>query len=158
MIVETNNLFLYIEGVSGPVAHKDYGGWVRLLGMNEEILSSSGPTGGSAVPAQTRPLTVMKPIDSASVPLRRAAVSGQHIPLAAVAFAGSSSEQAELFRLVLENVSVTRLRTSVREGKVVEEADLSFERVRWQFNVFMGTGQSAGTLTGCWDYKASQAC
>jgi type VI protein secretion system component Hcp len=152
--------YLRLDGVPGPAAHERYRGWIELLGITETFSSGAGlaARGGAATgKAEMHPVTVTKPMDSGSVPLRRLAVSGQPVPRAELVLMGGPGS-LELYRLTLDNVNVVRVSTVMENAGVVEEVDLVYDRVTWQFAVYRPDGSSGGSLRGCWDYRANREC
>lgn len=145
--------YLRLEGISGPVTHQAYRGWVELIEFRDGILGASVQQG------RFRPLTLIKPLDSSSVPLRRMAAGGNRLPRAEIAVVSSLHPQGlEIYRLVLDDVTIGRIETVFRGGGVIDEVDMTFLRVHWQFRLFNAAGQSAGTLSGCWDVAANRGC
>jgi len=149
--------YLRLEGIPGPVAHELYRGWIELTGMSTEVRGMSTAPGSSTARSRAAPVTVLKPVDSASVPLRRMAASGAHVTRAELAF-GLGPQSIELYRITLENVVIARVGTSLKDGAVVEEVDLVYERIRWRFNMLDHTRQNKGSLTGCWDFRSNREC
>lgn len=149
--------FLWLDRVPGPVSQQSYRGWIELLGVREPIVASVAPAASGAGRARMQPVTIAKPLDSASVPLRRMLVSGRPISRSELVLVGGP-RSLELYRLILENVIVARLDTTMHDGNVVEEVELAYDRVTWQFNLYHADGAKRGSITGCWDYRANREC
>lgn len=151
--------YLRIDGIGGPVTHQNYRGWITVLGLREGIVSDTRQAGRSAVRSLTKPLTVTKPLDAASVPLRNHAMAGSFIPRVELAVLVQGGQGGiETYRLMLDQVMVSRVETTLHEGNVVEEVDFSFARISWRFNLIDERNASRGSLTGCWDVRANRGC
>lgn len=148
--------YLQMNGVPGSATEADYRGWVVVLGFEENVGAENGP-GRQGAPARSRKrLTVSKFTDSASVALRHLAVSGQRLSRAQLA-AGIGGT-LELYRLTLEDVIVTDIRAKMEENRVVEEVDLDFRKMAWQYRVVDSRNQFKGTQSGCWDFASNRGC
>jgi len=149
--------FLRIEGIPGPSTDNRYVGWIDVLSFTDGINAPGSGARQGVAASGFRALTVTKPIDSASVPLRRAAAAGLHLQRVDLALTGGG-RNLELYRVNLEDAVITRVDTSMRDGVASEELDVAFARIRWQFTLWGVSGQNQGTLNGCWDVGANRAC
>jgi len=149
--------YAYLSGIPGPATQVDHAGWFELLGLSEEIASpAASPSQRGAMAVSMRPLTLVKPIDAASVHIREHAASGRPVASASVALA--TKQGKDVYRLTLEDVLVTGVRARFDENGVREEVDLVYGRIRWSFNVYDQTGRMTGTISRCWNVAANQPC
>lgn len=147
----------YLPGIAGPVTQKDHQGWFEVLHLSQEIATpAKSPSQRGAMAADLRPLTLTKPIDAASVPLREYAASGRHLENATVVITNPTG--ADVYRVTLYKVLVSGVRVRFNEDGVREEIDLVYDRIRWSFNVYDRTGAKAGTISRCWNVAANQPC
>jgi len=150
--------FLRLDGVPGTATSRAYRGWIMVLGYDAEIAGGSASSSGhSTGRARAGPVTLTKPLDAASVPLRRLAAAGQRLPRAEIALV-TAGNHLELYRATLVNVGVAAVHTRMQEGVVTEQVDLDFDRMMWQFRLVDERNQVAGIETGCWDFVGNRPC
>ncbi len=151
--------YVRVDGIGGPVTHQNYRGWIYALGFQDGIVSDPQQPGRGAARSLSKPLTVTKPLDAASVPLRTHAMAGSFIPRVELAVLTQGGQTgSEVYRLVLDQVMVSRVETNLHQGSVVEEVDFSFARISWRFNLIDERNAHHGSLTGCWDVRANRGC
>ncbi|MFZ0487941.1 MAG: hypothetical protein WAL83_13160 [Arenicellales bacterium] len=88
---------------------------------------------------------------------RAVAVAGCHVQRVDLTLTGGGRD-LELYRASLEDAVITRLDNSIPRRERQRGLGLAFARIRWRFALWRVSGQSRGTLHGCWDVAAIRAC
>ncbi len=148
---------LYIDGIdgdgdpSGPGLPRP----IDILAFKEGVTqtgTAAVAAGRGAGRAQFADLNVTKRIDKASVRLKSACASGQHIKRAIlVCFAKSGKE---FYRVTLGNVMVTGVKFTADHVGGLEEVTFNYAQIEWQLIPIRPDGSPGAPIKGGYDlYK-----
>lgn len=158
-ISRTTNAFARIDGIQGDSTSAAHAGEVDLTAVRFALLGAgSGLCGGSGARASFGPLVLEKNLDSATVPLTRAATVGTHIARTRIFVVSNGSRPLTVLTYDLSNVTVASVRDVDRGDSLTEEVELNFTRITVTFVPQKADGSAGAAITFCWDQATAQTC
>ena len=125
--------YMKIEGIKGESTTDGHKEWIDLLSVSQSITRTAAQTGQTRRRggATMSPVTVTKPIDSATPMLMRAAANGEVIPSVEIQFTSPGGRRALKYRL--ENVTVTSVTHQADQNETREEVAFNYEKIRFEY-------------------------
>ncbi len=154
--------FLRIEGIQGDSTIKHHEKEIEILGFTSGV-EIDAPAAGGGGAGLARPqfyqIVVSKNVDKASPLLFVNCATGKTFKSASLAVAkvGPSSVK-DFFKIVLTNVTITKVATSVSSGAsdiLTENVELSFQKIQWTVTTTNSKGEPVIT-TGGYDIFTGQ--
>lgn len=165
------DIFLKIDGIAGESVHAKHKGEIVVLSHDQGITQTLFREGGGGIVAGRAtfsPVRFRKPLDKASIPLMLAASSGRRIPKAVFAFRRQGGATLAFYKVTLHDVLVTAIRqmagageqyplsfTSLDTGEdehgFLDEVELTFARIEWEYRGQDAKGALLPAVKGGWD-------
>jgi type VI secretion system secreted protein Hcp len=164
-------IFLKLDGIDGGSTVRGHEKETIVLSYEQGIDHPAPPTvgGGGAVGRSTfSSVRFRKPIDVGSIPLLLACASGAHLREAHFTFRRPGGSAIDFYKVMLDDVLVTRLvqragsgaqyplsfddlTTGADTGGLLDEATLTFARIRWEYQPVRVDGSLGPAVKGGWD-------
>lgn len=130
------NAYLFVDGIDGPSPTKLHA--IDILsfsvGVAREVSTSAQGSGTKLSKAVCSDLSIMKTVDSASIPLVKFAFVGQTVPNAMVVYTRPIGDaQQDYFTITLSNVLVTSVQHSGSNENPTESVSLSAGTFKFSF-------------------------
>lgn len=129
--------------IKGSVDVKDREGSIEVIGLSHGLnLPVDSASGKSTGTRQHSPMMIEKEIDSSSPYFNRAVATGQVLKSAEFRFyrINYSGQEECYYKILLENVKVTSVNTSIPNTKLsstqinhVEQISLNYEKITWHY-------------------------
>jgi type VI secretion system secreted protein Hcp len=156
-------VFLEIEGIRGDSKvdrHRDDIDVVsfKIGVLNTGTFATGG--GGAAGKAEFTDLTVIKFIDSASVPLCLAAAQGDHFRSATLVVRNSERDPLPILTIVLNDVLISSVNDSASttdpNGNLLESITLNWARITWTFTKRDQNGSLGTSISRSFDRRTGR--
>ncbi|MEO5913529.1 MAG: type VI secretion system tube protein Hcp [Luteolibacter sp.] len=145
-----------IKGEATTVGHKNQ---IEVISFGSGVELPAVQTGGGVGKPQFYEVTVTKNVDKASPLLSIYCVTGKITPTATLTTARiNSAGVQDFFKIVLTNVSVTRVAAAGQSGKggeLSEQLSLGFQKIQWIYTTYNEAGAPTGTITKGFDLKSN---
>ncbi len=150
-------MYAKIAGIVGPVTAEGHAGDVQLTKLRSDLVGAGNTTCGATAtkPAVGR-ITLTKPVDDASVPLISDAAL--HSPLSNVRIAVVRSNGYEPMHYELNGAVIEGISTQLQAGAPVEQIQLSFDEITWEYHPQSPDGAPAPVVKFCWRVDLQQSC
>jgi type VI secretion system Hcp family effector len=145
------SMFVDLEGLPGDSTDRDHRDWSDVTGYEHAVRLAIGPGGpiGGRGRVEHDDLTVLKVTDGASPGLYDWWNTGRRIPRVRLDVCRPGQGHLECFlQIQLENALVSSF---VQGADLVDRLTFSYDRIRWAFWSFDGTGRLNGQWEGQWD-------
>jgi type VI secretion system secreted protein Hcp len=156
------DFYLKLDSINGESVAQGHTKEIQILSFSwgaSQTSSVAGTGGSGAGKAHLADLSIMKTVDSASVPLFKALTLGTHIvsgTLTAVKASGATSSQPFL-KVTLGELFVTSIQTSGSSEIPMESVSFSYNTINIQYS----TQDDKGTMTVAgaagWNVKTNTA-
>lgn len=114
-------------------------------------------SGGGAAKATVRDLQLTHTIDRASPNLASYCFQGRHIAQAILTVRKAGGAPIEYLKLTMSDVIITHIEPVVDDDAALEQINLSFARIQYEYMLQNALGGSQGVVTAVIDVKANQA-
>jgi type VI secretion system Hcp family effector len=150
-------IYAKIAGITGPVTARGHVGDVQITKLRSDLVGAGNTACGATAtkPAIGR-ITLTKPVDEASVRLiSAAALHGalSNVQIAVVRSNGSEPMHYELTGTVIDGIS-----TQWQGGAPVEQIQLSFDGIAWEYRPESPNGGPGPAVKFCWRVDRQQKC
>jgi type VI secretion system secreted protein Hcp len=157
------NMFVQITGIPGEsqdVFHKD---WIDAKGYGDSLLNTvirDIGGGGVAGRPEIAPIKIIKFLDKASVGLRTAVLSGEHILKVQIEFSAAEAPSKLILKIELENVLITEVSTTWASSSPDRPQELvafvPLGMIKWTYRLYLPNGAFAGQIEGIWNITPPQ--
>jgi len=138
-------MFLKVQGVTGESNDADHKGEIDVTswswGMESPTDAYSGTAKGRTV---VHEINVVKRVDQSSATLMAFLRNNKIVPTAQLTVRKAGDKPLEYFKIELENVRITALKTASEEDELVERVSLGFSKLRVTYTPQGKTGGSGG--------------
>ena len=156
-LVESQSVFLKIEGVSGEATDHNHKDWINLVSFSQAI-SSPSPTAATGAARRRgsvilEDITCMKELDKSSPKLAEAVCKGKVFPKVEIQMTKALSDGAgdTYYTYELKNVMVTSYQINGTEGSApFEEFTLSFSEIKTVYTEYDAQGRKKGNIEYSW--------
>ena len=152
----TQDIFLFIDGISGESQDADHMGEMEVTSWHWKIHQHSnllaGP-GGGAPRASVEDLVILHQIDRSSPNLMTYCLNGRRIAQAVLTMRKAGGAPLDFYRITMDNVMITTVEPSGSAGGFYEQISLSFSKIRQEYILQNKLGGSAGMVTGAFDIR-----
>lgn len=153
-------IYLEIEGIPGESSDLSHEGWIEVDGFTS-VIQAEGVSRPARQPAASVPVTgeigFRKYSDKASPKLAEAVCKGTFFPKVRFEFVTPGPEHARYYRVELEQVWMTSYSLSGGdESRPSEQLSLGFERGRWVYTEFTGSGKPLANQQLVWDFLRNE--
>lgn len=158
------DVYLQIDGIKGESMDDKHKDWIECATVNwgvHQPRSATASTGGghTAERVEFDDITLVKFADLSSPILMQTCSMGKTIARAKIEFMRADGQglRIKYFEVVLENVLVGHVRSSIQPGHIMaEHIGLKFSKVKWQYTQQKISGGSNGNTAGGWDLSANK--
>lgn len=138
-------MFLKMQGVTGEASDTDHKGEIEVVswswGMQAPASLATGQAAGKATISE---LHIVKRVDQSSPTLMNFLRGNKVITQAQLTVRKSGEKPLEYFKIELENVRVTSMKTESADAELVETLTLGFVKVRVSYIPQAATGARGG--------------
>jgi len=138
-------MFLKMQGVTGEASDTDHKGEIEVLswswGMQAPTSLATGQAAGKATISEVR---IVKRVDQSSPTLMNFLRGNKVIAQAQLTVRKAGEKPLEYFKIELENVRVTSLKTESEDAELVERITLGFVKVKVSYIPQSATGARGG--------------
>lgn len=153
--------FIQLPGITGESekdGHKDQidvSSWSWGVSQSSTASSGSGSGSGKATPSDFQ---FTKPFDSASCNLAKSCAAGDHLKELKMTARKAGGTQQDYIIITLEEVLITSFHTGGSEGAFpFDQVTCSYKKIKIEYKVQKGTGDSGASKNVTWDIKAGKA-
>ncbi len=157
-INRTTDAFAKIDGIQGDSTSAAHRGEVDLTSVRFALLGGASGLCGSGARSTFNPVIVEKRVDSASVPLTRAATLGTHIRTVHIAVVSTGANPLTFLTFDLTNATVASVRVVDRGDSLTEEVEFGYTRLQETFTPQKADGSPGASITFCFDQASATAC
>jgi type VI secretion system secreted protein Hcp len=145
--------FAEVDGIPGESTVKGHENEIDVVTLHWCVTNQTDPSGGgSAGKAVLDGVVIGKHTDLATVPLVRAAATGQHIERVVITLERGAKPPFAFLVIELEDVVVTRVNSSWDGGLPDEEVAFGFGQICWEYR----RSPSASPVRFCFDLRGSR--
>jgi type VI secretion system secreted protein Hcp len=153
--------YLKIDGITGESTSTAHPGEIQLLSFSVSLMQEGGAAfggGGGAGKVSVPAVQVTKRVDSVSVPLFLACVTGKHAKTARLSVAKTGDKSGDFLILSLEDVLVSGCAVSGQAADMTptEQISLSASKIAWEYHPQKPDGSFGPSVKAGWDAKANQ--
>jgi type VI secretion system secreted protein Hcp len=138
-------MFLKMQGVTGEAGDSEHKGEIDVVswswGMQASTSVATGQVGGKATISE---LQIVKRVDQSSPTLMSFLRAHKLVTQAQLTVRKAGKAPLEYFKIELENVRVTSLRTESNDSELVEHVSLGFSKVKVSYIPQDATGARGG--------------
>lgn len=150
--------FVKFDGIDGESTDREHRGWIEAIAYSDGLSPATGSTATLAVgrsrDSRAAPkfenIEIVKHIDKASLPLRRAAAESRPIKGAEIDLTRPVDGNT-LLQIELQNVRVTGIKMEFSGESVRETVRLTFRRINYTYTEYDSSGKPKGDVTFSWD-------
>lgn len=137
-------MFLKLQGVTGEAHDPDHLGEIDVVSWSWGMQATTAHTGQAGGRAALGELQVVKRVDQSSPTLMTFLRNNKVVPQAQLTVRKAGKTPLEYFKIELENVRVTSLKTESENTELVERVALGFAKVRVSYVPQDTTGARGG--------------
>lgn len=150
------SIYLKAADIPGAATANNRAGWIEVESLSEGVANSSQPAGGAGARAgktSFQDISLSRRVDAASLKLREFAITGKRLPQVEIEFVASGPGQQVAYRIVLKDVGVSSVSTSMSKGggAPVEAVSINFGEISWVLPQPAGSGPAGTTQTFGWN-------
>jgi type VI secretion system secreted protein Hcp len=155
------DMFLKLDGIDGESRDDVHKGEIDVTSWSWGVANSgpgTGAGGGSGV-SRVHDLAVTKYVDNATVPLKKAVLSGRKITNAVLTVRKAGQNPMEYLVIEMQEVFITSQSFMAQKGSddlLTENVQLNFSKVKTTYKTQKPDGTAGPTVTGGWDVKKNQ--
>jgi type VI secretion system secreted protein Hcp len=155
------DMFLKLDGIDGESRDDVHKGEIDITSWSWGV-TNSGPgtgTGGGSGVSRVQDLMVTKYVDNASVPLKKAVLSGRKITNAVLTVRKAGQNPLEYLIIEMQDVYITAQNFSAHsttDDLPTENVQLNFSKVKTTYKTQKPDGTAGPAVTGGWDVKKNQ--
>jgi type VI secretion system secreted protein Hcp len=124
------------DGIKGESVAKGHTDEIQIMSFSwgaTQMTSVSGSGGSGAGKADLADLSIMKNYDSASVPLLKALLKGQHITDATLTACKAGGDGKPFIKLTLKELFITSIQTSGSSEIPMESVSFSYNEIKTEY-------------------------
>ena len=138
-------MFLKMQGVTGEASDTDHKGEIEVVSWSWGMQAPASPAAGQAAGKATiSELHIVKRVDQSSPTLMNFLRGNKVVTQAQLSVRKAGEKPLEYFKIELENVRVTSLKTESEDAELVERVTLGFVKVRVSYIPQAATGARGG--------------
>ena len=138
-------MFLKMQGVTGEAGDADHKGGIEVVSWSWGMQAPTSVMTGQATGRSTMSeLVVIKRVDQSTPTLMQLLRNHKVTPQAQLTVRKAGTTPLEYFKIELENVRVTSLKTESERAELVEHLSLGFSKVRVSYTPQSSTGARGG--------------
>lgn len=168
-------IFLKLDTIEGESTVKGHEKEIIVLSYEQGIEATVAPasgSGSSSGKARFSGVCIRKEVDKASIPMMLACASGQVLRQAVFTFRRNPGS-FDFYKVTLEEISITKLvqragteaqypltfealNRGEADNGFLDEAALSYARIRWEHRAQRANGSVGVTTSGGWDLRLNR--
>jgi type VI secretion system secreted protein Hcp len=154
--------FLKIEGIDGESGDAKHKGAIEVTSWYwgaAQVGSHASGGGGGAGKASLHDFHFVMPVNTATVKLMLACVTGDHIKKAVLTCRKAGGKQEEFFEIVMSDLLVSSYQTGAHGRSTVvpeDQISLNFSKIEFQYKMQKPDGSLGAPIKGGWDVKANK--
>lgn len=130
------DFFLKLDGINGESADDKHKDEITIMSFSwgaSQVTSVAGSGGSGAGKANLADLSIMKNFDTASTPLFKALLKGQHIATGVLTAIKAGGDGSPFIQLSLQELFVTSIQTSGSSEIPMESVSFSYNQVKIEY-------------------------
>jgi type VI secretion system secreted protein Hcp len=151
------DIFMQIPNIKGESLDEKHPGWIEVMSFSHGIsrVDSVAGGGGSTVGKPNHAeVSLMKKLDSSSLPLDLKVNNGEKMSPIVIEFVKASAAAPVVFyRVTLYEASITSVSSSGSGGadSLVDSISINYSKIMWQYYPVDANGKVGPVVTSEWD-------